>query len=137
MSCYLLIAVIGLRSVGLGSLDGGLLAGAIALAFLASARQHVTAQDYGRLAARYQELASVDGMTGVCNRRHFTEAAQAALARAQRVPTFPACGHGRRTCAIARCSARAASAEHGATTGAACRVRRAVRRAGSGRGGHA
>jgi diguanylate cyclase (GGDEF)-like protein len=39
--------------------------------------------DYRRLAARYQELASVDGATGVCNRRHFMEAAEAAVARAQ------------------------------------------------------
>jgi diguanylate cyclase (GGDEF)-like protein len=83
--CYLLLAVIGLRSVRFDSLAGGLLAGAVALTFLVSTRQRITVHDYGRLAIRYQELASVDGITGVYNRRHFTEAAEAALARAQRL----------------------------------------------------
>ncbi len=84
LSCYLLIAVIGLRGVRFDSLGGGFLAGAVPLTFLVSARQHVTVHDYGRLAARYQELASIDGTTGVCSRRHFMEAAEAALARARR-----------------------------------------------------
>jgi diguanylate cyclase (GGDEF)-like protein len=82
---YLLLAVIGLRSVRLDSLGGGLLAGAVALTFLVSARQYITLHDYGRLAACYQELAAVDGITGLYNRRHFMEAAEAALARAQRL----------------------------------------------------
>jgi diguanylate cyclase (GGDEF)-like protein len=82
---YLLLAVIGLRSVRFNSLSGGLLAGAVALTFLVSARQYIALHDYGRLAARYQELASVDGITGLYNRRHFMEAAEAALARAQRL----------------------------------------------------
>jgi len=81
---YLLFAVAGLRSVRLGSPAGCLLAAAVALAFLASARQHVAVRDYGRLAVRYQELASVDGTTGACSRRHFTEAAEVAVARARR-----------------------------------------------------
>jgi diguanylate cyclase (GGDEF)-like protein len=85
VSCYLVLIVIGLLSVRFDSLAGGLLAGAIALTFLASARQHIAVHDYGRLAVRYQELASVDGVTGVCNRRHFTEAAEAAVASAQRL----------------------------------------------------
>ena len=85
MSCYLLLAVIGLRAVGLDSLAGGLLAGAVTLTFLVSARQRITIHDYRRLADRYQELASFDGVTGVCNRRHFTEAAEAAVASAQRL----------------------------------------------------
>jgi diguanylate cyclase (GGDEF)-like protein len=85
VSCYLLLAVIGLRSVRFDSLGGGLLAGAIALTFLVSARQHMAVHDYGRLAVRYQELAAVDGTTGVCNRRHFMEAAEATLAHAQRL----------------------------------------------------
>jgi diguanylate cyclase (GGDEF)-like protein len=85
VSCYLPLAVIGLRSVRVDSLGGGLLAGAVALTFLLSARQYLGLHDYGRLATRYQELASVDGVTGVCNRRHFMEAAEAALARAQRL----------------------------------------------------
>jgi diguanylate cyclase (GGDEF)-like protein len=80
---YLLLAVIGLRSVRFDSLAGGLLAGAVALVFLVSARQYTVLHDYGRLAVRYQELASVDGTTGVCNRRHFMEAAEAAVASAQ------------------------------------------------------
>jgi diguanylate cyclase (GGDEF)-like protein len=81
---YLLLTVIGLRSVMFDSLGGGLLAGAVALAFLVSARQYISLHDYGRLAVRYQELAAVDGTTGVYNRRHFMEAAEAALASAQR-----------------------------------------------------
>jgi diguanylate cyclase (GGDEF)-like protein len=82
---YLLLAVIGLRSVRFDSLGGGLLAGAVALTFLVSARQYITLHDYSRLAVRYQELAAVDGTTGVYNRRHFMEAAEAALAHAQRL----------------------------------------------------
>jgi diguanylate cyclase (GGDEF)-like protein len=82
---YLLLAVIGLRGVRFDSLAGGLLAGAVALTFLVSARQYIALHNYGCLAVRYQELAAVDGVTGVCNRRHFTEAAEAAVARAQRL----------------------------------------------------
>ena len=82
---YLLLAVIGLRSVRFDSLGGGLLVGAVALTFLVSARQYIALHDYGRLAVRYQELASVDGITGLYNRRHFMEAAEAAVARAQRL----------------------------------------------------
>jgi diguanylate cyclase (GGDEF)-like protein len=81
---YLLLAVIGLRSVRFDSLGEGLLAGAVALTFLVSARQYIALHDYGRLAVRYQELAAVDGITGLYNRRHFMEAAEAAVARAQR-----------------------------------------------------
>jgi diguanylate cyclase (GGDEF)-like protein len=77
---YLLIALIGLHSVGFSSLGGGLLAGAVLLTFLISARQYMTMHDYGRLAASYQELASIDGITGVYNRRHFMEVAEAAFA---------------------------------------------------------
>src|SRR5262249_42475438 len=57
----------------------------IALTFLVNARQHITVHDYGRLATRYQKLAAVDGITGLYNRRHFTEAAEAALASAQQL----------------------------------------------------
>jgi len=84
-SSYLLLAVIGLRSVRFDSVGGGLLAGVVALAFLVSARQYLALHDYGRLADRYQELASVDGITGVYNRRHFMEVAEAALARTERL----------------------------------------------------
>ena len=81
---YLLLAVIGLRGVRFDFL-GGLLAGAVALTFLISARQYISLHDYGRLAVRYQELASVDGTTGLYNRRHFMEAAEAAIARWKQV----------------------------------------------------
>jgi diguanylate cyclase (GGDEF)-like protein len=85
MGSYLLLAVIGLRGVRFDSLAGGLLAGAVALTFLVSARQHIVLHNYGCLAVHYQELAAVDGTTGVYNRRHFMEAAEAALAHAQRL----------------------------------------------------
>jgi diguanylate cyclase (GGDEF)-like protein len=81
---FLLLAIIGLHTVSFDFL-GGLLLGAVALAFVVSARQYFALHDYGRLAVRYQELASVDGVTGVCNRRHFMEAAEAALAHAERL----------------------------------------------------
>ena len=60
-----------------------LLVGAVALTFLVSARQYIALHDYGRLAVRYQELASIDGITGLYNRRHFMEAAETAVAHAQ------------------------------------------------------
>jgi len=82
---YLLLAVIGMRSVRVESLCGALLAGAVTLTFLVSARQYIALHDYGRLAVRYQQLASVDGITGLYNRRRFMEAAEAALAHAQRL----------------------------------------------------
>jgi diguanylate cyclase (GGDEF)-like protein len=81
---YLLLAVVGLRDVGFGSLWGVLL-GSVALAFLVSARQFAAVRDFGRLAVRYKELASIDGMTGLYNRRHFMEAAEAADAHARRL----------------------------------------------------
>ena len=84
MSSYLLLAVVGLRSVRFDSL-GGILLGAVALTFLVSARQYIALHDYGRLAVRYQELAAIDGITGLYNRRHFMETAEAAFAHAQRL----------------------------------------------------
>ena len=81
---YLVFAVVGLRDVRFGSL-WGVLVGSVALAFLLSARQFAAVRDYGRLAVMYQELASIDGMTGLYNRRHFMEAAEAAHAHARRV----------------------------------------------------
>jgi diguanylate cyclase (GGDEF)-like protein len=83
-SSYLLLAVIGLRNVRFDSVAGGLLVGAVALTFLVSARQYLALHDYRRLADRYQKLASVDGITGVYNRRHFMEIAEATFARSQR-----------------------------------------------------
>ncbi|MCW2935255.1 MAG: diguanylate cyclase protein, partial [Actinomycetia bacterium] len=82
---YLLLAVVGLHSVRLDSLGGGILVGAVALTFLVSARQYIALHDYGRLAVRYQELASIDGITGLYNRRHFMEVAEAAVASAQQL----------------------------------------------------
>jgi diguanylate cyclase (GGDEF)-like protein len=81
---YLLLAVVSLRTVRFDSL-GGVLVGAVALAFLARARHITSVRDYRRLATRHQELASIDGMTGLYNRRHFMEAAEAAYAHARRL----------------------------------------------------
>jgi diguanylate cyclase (GGDEF)-like protein len=81
---YLLLTVVGLRSVNFDSL-GGLLLGAVLLTFLVTVRQFAALQDYGRLAERFQELASIDGMTGLFNRRHFMEVAEAVFAHAQRL----------------------------------------------------
>jgi diguanylate cyclase (GGDEF)-like protein len=82
-SCVLL-TVVGLHSVRFNSL-GGILLGTVVLAFTVGARQYIALQDYGRLAVRYQELAAIDGVTGLYNRRHFMEAAEAAFAHAQRL----------------------------------------------------
>ena len=84
MTSCLLLAVVGLRSVRFDPL-GGILLGTVALTFLASARQYIALRDYGRLAVRYQELAAIDGVTGLYNRRHFMETAEAAFAHAQRL----------------------------------------------------
>ena len=55
------------------------------LTCLVSARQFATLRDYGGLAIRYQQLASIDGMTGLYNRRHFMEVAEGVFAHAQRL----------------------------------------------------
>ena len=81
---YLLLTVVGLHEVTFDSL-GGVLLGAVVLAFLVSARQFAALRDYGRLAVRYQELASIDDMTGLYNRRHFMEVAEGAFAHARRL----------------------------------------------------
>ncbi|MGD0242882.1 MAG: GGDEF domain-containing protein [Streptosporangiaceae bacterium] len=81
---YLLLTVVGLRHLDFDSL-GGVLLGAALLTVLVSVRQIATLHDYSRLALRYQELASVDGMTGLFNRRHFMEVTEAAFAHAQRL----------------------------------------------------
>ena len=81
---YLLLILVGLRDVAFNPL-GGVLFGAVALTLLVSARQFTALRDNGRLATRYAELASIDGMTGLYNRRHFMELAEGAFAHAQRV----------------------------------------------------
>jgi diguanylate cyclase (GGDEF)-like protein len=81
---YLLLVLVGLRHVAFNPL-GGVLVGAVALTLLVSVRQFAALRDNGRLAARYAELASIDGMTGLYNRRHFMELAEGAFAHAQRV----------------------------------------------------
>jgi diguanylate cyclase (GGDEF)-like protein len=83
VSSYLLLVVVGLHSVKFDPL-GGILVGALVLTFLVSTRQYLALRDNGRLAARYRELATVDGITGLYNRRHFMEAAEAAFVHAQR-----------------------------------------------------
>jgi GGDEF domain-containing protein len=50
---------------------------------LVSVRQFAALRDNRRLAVRYQELASIDGMTGLYNRRHFMEMAEGAFAHSQ------------------------------------------------------
>lgn len=84
LSSYLLLAFVGLRSVGFNPL-GGVLLGALVLTLLVSCRQYIALRDYGRLAVRYQQLASIDGTTGLFNRRHFMETAETVFAHAQRL----------------------------------------------------
>ncbi|NLE21230.1 MAG: GGDEF domain-containing protein [Actinobacteria bacterium] len=62
----------------------GLLTCAVVLTVLVSLRQVLALRDNRRLAARYQALAAVDGLTGLFNRRHFMELGEAAFASAQR-----------------------------------------------------
>ena len=81
---YLLLIIVGLHAVGFGLL-GGIMIGALLLTVLVSARQFAALQDNSRLATRYQELASIDGLTGLCNRRHFIEAAEHLYAHARRL----------------------------------------------------
>ena len=81
---YVLLMIVGLRSVTFNSV-GGVLLGAVVLTVLVSVRQFAALQDNSRLTARYAELASIDGMTGLYNRRHLMEAGESALAHAQRL----------------------------------------------------
>jgi diguanylate cyclase (GGDEF)-like protein len=83
VSCFALLAVRGLPAVPFIPL-GGIMLAAIGLTFTVTIRQYLALRDYTGLAARYQELAAVDGMTGVFNRRHFMEQAASAFAHAQR-----------------------------------------------------
>jgi diguanylate cyclase (GGDEF)-like protein len=83
VSSYLLLAIVGLNSVRFNPL-GGILLGAVALTFMVSARQYIALLDFGRLASRYQQMAAIDGLTGLYNRSHFLEIAEAAFAHAQR-----------------------------------------------------
>jgi diguanylate cyclase (GGDEF)-like protein len=81
---YLLLAIVGLHDVRFNPL-GGVLLGAVLLTALVSVRQFAALRDNGRLAIRYQQLASIDGLTGLYNRRHFMEMAEGAFAHAQRL----------------------------------------------------
>jgi diguanylate cyclase (GGDEF)-like protein len=81
---YVLLMVVGLRDFAFNS-AGGVLLGAVLLTALVSVRQFTALRDNGRLAVRYQELASIDGLTGLYNRRHFMEVAEGAFAHAQRL----------------------------------------------------
>jgi diguanylate cyclase (GGDEF)-like protein len=81
---YLLLMAVGLHRGTFNPL-GGILLGALALTVLVTVRQFAALRDNGRLAARYQELASIDGLTGLDNRRHFMELAEGAFAHALRV----------------------------------------------------
>jgi diguanylate cyclase (GGDEF)-like protein len=81
---FILLMVVGLRSVTFDSV-GGVLLGAVLLTVLVSVRQFAALQDNSRLTARYAQLASIDEMTGLSNRRHLIEVAESALAHAQRL----------------------------------------------------
>jgi diguanylate cyclase (GGDEF)-like protein len=81
---YILLTVVGLKSVTVNSV-GGVLLGAVVLTVLVSVRQFAALRDNSRLMARYAQLASIDGMTGLYNRRHLMEVAEAAFAHAQRL----------------------------------------------------
>ena len=80
---YMLLIVVSPQNVS--SPAGGLLIGALVLTILVSLRQFAALLDNGRLAARYRELASIDGMTGLYNRRHFMEVAEGVFAHAHRL----------------------------------------------------
>jgi diguanylate cyclase (GGDEF)-like protein len=84
VGCYVLLAIVGLRGVGFNPL-GGILLGALLLTFMVSWRQYIVLRDYSRLTLRYQQLAAIDGITGLYNRRHFMELAESAFAHAQRL----------------------------------------------------
>jgi diguanylate cyclase (GGDEF)-like protein len=84
VSSYVLLACVGLRTVGFNPL-GGILLGALVLTFMVSIRQYIALRDYGRLAVRYQQLAAIDGITGLYNRRHFMETAETAFAHSRRL----------------------------------------------------
>ncbi len=79
---YLLLTIVGLKNVSFNPL-GGVLLGAVGLTVLVSVRQFAALRDNDQLAARYRELASIDGMTGLYNRRHFMDEAEGAFAHAQ------------------------------------------------------
>jgi diguanylate cyclase (GGDEF)-like protein len=81
---YLLLIVVGLESVAFNPL-GAVLLGALVLTVLVSLRQFAALRDNGRLASRYRELASMDEMTGLYNRRHFMDLADGAFAHTQRL----------------------------------------------------
>jgi diguanylate cyclase (GGDEF)-like protein len=81
---YILLTIVGLKSVAVNSV-GGVLLGAVVLTVLVSVRQFAALRDNSRLTARYAQLASIDGMTGLYNRRHLMEVAEAAFAHAQRL----------------------------------------------------
>ncbi len=82
---YLLMAFVVLRSnVGFDPV-GGIVLGAVLLTALVCVRQFTALRDNNRLAIRYAQLASIDGMTGLYNHRHFMEMAEGAFAHAQRL----------------------------------------------------
>jgi diguanylate cyclase (GGDEF)-like protein len=80
---YVLLTVVGVENFTSGPL--GVVVGAVVLTTFVCVRQFAALQDNGRLAARYAELASIDGMTGLFNHRHFMEVAEGAFAHAQRL----------------------------------------------------
>ena len=84
LSSYVLLAVVAFHTVKFDPL-GGILLGAVVLTFMVSMRQYIALLDFGRLARRYQQMAAIDGMTGLYNRSHFMEIAEAAFAHGQQL----------------------------------------------------
>jgi len=83
LGVYLLL-IVALHEVPFNP-RGGVLVGALVLTAFVCVRQFVALRDNGRLAVRYAQLASIDGMTGLYNHRHFMEVAEGAFAHAQRL----------------------------------------------------
>ncbi|HTU72334.1 MAG TPA: GGDEF domain-containing protein [Trebonia sp.] len=84
VSSYVLLAIVAFHDVRFDPL-GGILLGAVVLTFMVSTRQYIALLDFGRLARRYQQMASIDGLTGLFNRSHFMETAEAAFAHGQQL----------------------------------------------------
>ncbi|HTU72149.1 MAG TPA: GGDEF domain-containing protein [Trebonia sp.] len=83
ISFTLLAVAAGRHGVGFDPV-GGLVLGTLILTFMVGGRQYIALLDFSRLASRNQELAAIDGLTSLYNRRHFIVSAEAAFARAQR-----------------------------------------------------
>jgi len=80
---YGLLCWVGLQHSRFNSL-GGLLIAAVILTTLVSVRQLMALRDNSHLLTRYHNLAAIDPVTGLYNRRHFMEVAEQEFADAHR-----------------------------------------------------